>query len=78
MTACMVCDNDNSKFMMQISLDGKTYTFDCFECAIYKLAPFCNHCGCTIIGHSITCHGQIFCCTYCAKQAGLINDKEQV
>ena len=38
MAACEVCGNDYDK-TFQITLQGKTHTFDSFECAIHALAP---------------------------------------
>lgn len=70
MTVCAACGNNYSK-PLQIILGDKTYTFDCFECAIYKLAPSCAVCGCTIIGHGVESHDQIYCCAHCARQAGV-------
>ena len=50
---------------------GKRYTFDSFECAIHKLAPVCEHCGCKIIGHGMEAEGTFFCCAHCAREAGV-------
>ena len=41
---------------------GKTYTFDSFECAIHKLAPICAHCSVRIIGHGMEKSDRMFCC----------------
>lgn len=51
-------------------MQGRTYTFDCFECAVHALAPSCDHCGCKIIGHGMEKDGAFYCCAYCAGQAG--------
>lgn len=70
MAQCEVCGNEYDK-AMQISLQGKTHTFDSFECAIHALAPTCAHCGCRVIGHGVEADGSIFCCANCAKQKGV-------
>ena len=64
-----VCGNHYDK-TMEIRLRGKTGTYDCFECAIYALAPSCSHCGCRVIGHGVEAKGKIFCCGHCAEQVG--------
>jgi hypothetical protein len=53
MTAtCEVCGNVYDK-PIQVSLGGRTMTFDSFECAIHAMAPTCAHCGCKIVGHGV-------------------------
>ena len=69
MATCDRCGNDYDK-TFQISRDGRTWTFDSFECAIAELAPTCGHCDCRIIGHGLEAGGQMFCCAHCAKHAG--------
>lgn len=70
MAQCDVCGNEYDK-TMQIDLQGKTHTFDSFECAIHALAPTCAHCGCRILGHGVEADGTMFCCANCAKQSGI-------
>ena len=50
MPRCDVCGNDYDK-AFQVTVGGATHTFDSFECAIHRLAPACEHCGCKIVGH---------------------------
>jgi hypothetical protein len=50
MARCEVCGNDYDK-SFQVTLAGKSHTFDSFECAIHALAPTCEHCGVRIAGH---------------------------
>ena len=45
MAQCEVCGNDYH-LSFEIITAGSKHTFDCFECAIHKLAPICSHCGC--------------------------------
>jgi len=70
MKKCDVCGNKYDK-SFEISMAGRTYVFDSFECAIHKLAPTCADCGCRILGHGIEARGAFFCCAHCAKQQGV-------
>ena len=69
MAKCDQCGNDYDK-AFQISMAGRTMTFDSFECAIQKLAPSCEHCGCRIIGHGVEADGKMYCCAHCTSQTG--------
>lgn len=69
MAQCDVCGNDYSR-SFEVIAAGKQYTFDSFECAIHKLAPRCQHCGCMIIGHGMEADEAFFCCAHCARKAG--------
>ena len=70
MATCEVCGNEYDK-AMEITTAGVTHVFDSFECAIHKLAPRCENCGCTIIGHGHEADGAMFCCAHCAGSAGV-------
>ena len=70
MATCEVCGNEYDK-CFKVILEGKTHTFDCFECAIHALAPQCHCCGCQIIGHGVEDEGTIYCCAACARQEGV-------
>jgi hypothetical protein len=70
MAQCEVCGNDYEASFEVIS-KGVTYTFDSFECAIHKLAPRCEHCGCPIIGHGMQADDSFYCCAHCARTAGV-------
>jgi Rieske Fe-S protein len=69
MARCETCGNDYDK-AFEITMSGKTHTFDSFECAIHALAPTCRHCGCQIIGHGVEQAGVMYCCAHCAAQEG--------
>lgn len=69
MARCDVCGNEYDRPFF-IEMNGERYTFDAFECAIHKLAPACEHCGCRVIGHGVEQAGAIFCCASCARQRG--------
>ena len=70
MAKCDVCGNQYDK-SFEVTMAGRTYTFDSFECAIHELAPECDHCGCKIIGHGIESNSQMFCCANCARHSGV-------
>jgi hypothetical protein len=70
MARCEVCGNDYDK-SLTITADGKQHVFDSFECAIHALAPRCAHCKYRVIGHGVEAAGRIYCCTNCARQAGV-------
>ena len=69
MAQCEMCGNEYHK-AFHIVMDGKSHTFDSFECAIHALAPKCDHCGCRIIGHGVEADGRMFCCSHCAAEVG--------
>jgi hypothetical protein len=70
MTRCDTCGNEYER-SLEVTLDGQAYTFDCFECAIHKLAPSCGTCGCRILGHGVQSDDQMFCCAHCSRQGGV-------
>ena len=67
---CEVCGNQYAGAFRVIAA-GQTHVFDSFECAIHRLAPTCEHCGCKVLGHGIEASGRIFCCAHCAREAGV-------
>lgn len=69
MSRCEQCGNDYDK-SFEVVMDGKSHTFDSFECAISVLAPACRHCGCRIVGHGMEAAGEYYCCAHCAGSAG--------
>ncbi len=77
MAQCDTCGNDYDK-AFQITKAGKSYTFDSFECAIYKLAPECSHCGVRIIGHGLEKDGTFYCCDHCAEKSGVKGLKDRI
>jgi hypothetical protein len=70
MAVCEVCGNDYDK-PINIEVAGARHVFDSFECAIHALAPRCEHCGCTVIGHGLEADGHFFCCAHCASERGV-------
>ena len=70
MAVCEVCGNEYDK-PIEVTVSGERHVFDSFECAIHRLAPRCDHCGCTIIGHGVEGDGRVFCCAHCAAEEGV-------
>lgn len=73
MGICDVCGNEYEATFTLTTAQGATYTFDSLECAIHQVAPTCAHCGCTVIGHGIQAHEQVYCCAHCADVHGVRN-----
>jgi len=69
MPTCETCGNDYDK-TFQVMMNGRTHTFDSFECAIHALAPTCEHCGTRIVGHGLEKDGEFYCCYHCAGTDG--------
>jgi hypothetical protein len=69
MAQCEVCGNDYDK-AFEVIAAGARHVFDSFECATHALAPRCEHCGCTVLGHGVEAHGRFFCCAHCAGSSG--------
>lgn len=70
MKKCAFCGNEY-QVPLEIKYRDNNYTFDCFECAIYALAPTCLHCGVKIIGHGHQSGAKLFCSAHCANQEGI-------
>ena len=68
MAICEVCGNDYDK-SFEVIAAGDRHVFDSFECAIHKMAPVCEHCGCKVIGHGSEVTGRFYCCAQCAREA---------
>lgn len=68
MAKCENCHNEYDK-TFDITMNEEMHTFDCFECAIHKLAPRCGVCETPVIGHGLEANGVIFCCGHCSSMA---------
>jgi hypothetical protein len=66
---CAACGNEYAR-TFEVHFNGESFVFDSFECAINKLAPRCQHCGVTIVGHGVEAKGRIYCCAHCARGEG--------
>lgn len=68
MARCETCGNDYQN-SFEVTIGGKSHSFDCFECAIHVLAPACSHCQCKVIGHGFEAEdGTLYCCEHCSRQ----------
>lgn len=76
MKTCETCGNSYEK-AFEIVMGEQSYFFDCFECAVHKLAPRCKRCECTVIGHGVETGGQIFCCAHCADTSQVKDIQDQ-
>jgi nitrite reductase/ring-hydroxylating ferredoxin subunit len=70
MGKCAQCGNNYDQ-SFEVTMSGRTLTFDSFECAIAALAPVCPHRGCRVIGHGVQHGDTIYCCVHCAKHEGV-------
>jgi len=77
MDTCARCGNEYDK-TFDVVKDGRTLTFDSFECAIAELAPRCRQCGVAIIGHGLEADGTFFCCDHCAERAGVSKLRDRI
>jgi uncharacterized Zn finger protein (UPF0148 family) len=69
MPRCEVCRNDYDK-AFEVIAGGVSRYFDSIECAAKVLAPRCESCGCSILGHGVEADGRVFCCAHCARELG--------
>lgn len=69
MPVCETCGNDYDK-AFQVIKEGRSHTFDSFECAVQAMAPTCENCGTRIIGHGVEVGGEMYCCANCAETKG--------
>jgi hypothetical protein len=76
MASCEACGNEYDK-TMEITYQGRTATFDSFECAIHALAPTCGQCGCRVVGHGVEADGKVFCCANCARKSGVMTFRDR-
>ncbi|MFZ4584271.1 MAG: hypothetical protein ACOYNI_03505 [Acidimicrobiia bacterium] len=66
MATCEMCGNHYDK-TFDVVMNGERHTFDCFECAIHRMAPACTNCGCRIVGHGVEVDERLFCGAHCAR-----------
>jgi hypothetical protein len=77
MAKCETCGNDYDR-TFTVLMGTDRHTFDCFECAISRLAPTCTRCGIRIIGHGVQAYGAIYCGAHCARGEGVDRVKDRV
>lgn len=76
MAKCEVCGNDYH-LAFQVVTASETHTFDCFECAVQKLAPVCDYCGVRVTGRGVEKSGAFYCGATCARAAGATQAHER-
>jgi hypothetical protein len=76
MARCEVCGNDY-EMTFEVHAQGAVHTFDSFECALQRMAPTCQHCGCRTIGHGIQAGQHFYCCAHCAREQGITSAVDQ-
>lgn len=78
MARCEVCGNDYDKSFEVHAQGGAVHVFDSFECAIHRMAPVCEHCGCSVIGHGVEAGGRFYCGAHCASAVGATGLRDRV
>ncbi|GHH73584.1 hypothetical protein GCM10018793_12430 [Streptomyces sulfonofaciens] len=46
------------------------HVFDCFACAIHRMAPLCEYCRVPIIGQGVEVDGRGYCGAHCSRAEG--------
>lgn len=69
MEHCVVCGNGDEHPLVIVH-DGERLAFDCFGCAIERLAPRCERCGSLVLGRGVRLGRRCFCSAHCADVAG--------
>jgi hypothetical protein len=77
MACCEVCGNDYDK-SFEVRRAGENHVFDSFECAVHAMAPKCEVCGISVLGHGIEADGKFYCCAHCARGAGQTAAKDRI
>jgi hypothetical protein len=62
----------------EVRAQGAVHVFDCFACAIHRMAPVCEHCSCQIIGQGVEAGGHFYCGAHCARTEGVAGIKDHV
>ncbi len=60
MARCEVCGNDYG-MSFEVHAQGAVHVFDCFACAIHRMAPICEHRRVQIIGQGVEADGHWYC-----------------
>ena len=76
MPTCETCGNDYDR-TFEVKMEGRSHTFDSFECAVQALAPTCPACGVRIMGHGVQHGDAVFCCAHCAQKHGVAELKDR-
>jgi hypothetical protein len=77
MAVCEVCGNDY-RLSFEVHAAGAVHVFDCFECAVHRLAPVCERCGVRVIGHGVEADGVFYCSASCGRAGGQDSGRQLV
>lgn len=77
MARCEVCGNDYDK-AIEIHAAGSVHVFDCFECAVHRMAPVCENCGVKVVGHGVEAGDRFYCGASCAGAHGAVGLSDRV
>lgn len=77
MAHCEVCGNDYDK-AIEVRAAGSVHTFDCFECAVHRMAPVCENCGVKVVGHGMEAGDRFYCGASCAGAQGAVGLSDRV
>jgi len=77
MAKCEVCGNDYG-MSFEVHAQGAVHVFDCFTCAIHRMAPVCEHCKVSIIGQGVEAGGHFYCGAHCAREEGKVGIVDRV
>ncbi|MBX7549060.1 hypothetical protein [Streptomyces sp. NPDC004232] len=77
MAKCEVCGNDYG-MTFEVHAQGAVHVFDCFSCAIQRMAPLCERCEVSIIGQGVEADGNFYCGAHCAREAGKVGIVDRV
>lgn len=66
MSTCYSCRSKRQNTFRIFLKNGRSFEFDCFECAIRALAPHCQRCGLEVLDRGIEVGESIFCGVPCA------------
>ena len=71
------CDNCGNQYdgNFAVVMKGVEYMFDCFQCAINRLAPHCAHCDALMIGQGVERNDEFYCCNHCALHGALEKER---
>ena len=77
MATCEVCGNDY-RLSFEVHAAGAVHVVYSFECAISRLAPVCESCGVTVVGHGVEADGVFYCSAHCARRGGRASARDLV
>jgi hypothetical protein len=69
MAICEQCGNDSDKAFAS-KRDGKTHTFDSFECAVHMLAPRSVAAVAESSAMGVESGAKMFCCAHRVRRSG--------